>query len=69
MKMAMNAAAGNAWDSNPVDTARVDTLSELGRATTAYFEATPERVEGARLEYMEALRIFNSTQIIDREPR
>jgi len=69
MKMTMNAAAGEACDQNPLDTVSVDTLSELGRATTAYFEAAPERVEGARLEYMEALRIFNSTQIIDREPR
>lgn len=34
-------------------------LSELGRATTAYYEATPDRLEQARQEYQEALRQFN----------
>ena len=36
----------------------VDALGELGRATTAYFEAPPDRVENAREEYEEALRRF-----------
>jgi hypothetical protein len=39
----------------------LDRLCELGRATTAYHEAPPERVEDARLEYEEALRRFNDT--------
>jgi hypothetical protein len=39
-----------------------DVLCELGRATTAYHEAPPERVEIARKEYEEALRKFYATQ-------
>jgi hypothetical protein len=39
-----------------------DVLWELGRATTAYHEAPPERVEIARQEYEEALRKFYATQ-------
>ena len=39
---------------------REDGLSELGRATTAYFDATPDRMEQARQEYEEALRQFNA---------
>ena len=35
-------------------------LSELGRATTAYYEATPDRLEQAQQEYEEALRRFNA---------
>jgi len=35
-------------------------LSELGRATTAYHDATPDRLEQARREYEEALRNFNA---------
>jgi hypothetical protein len=34
-------------------------LSELARATTAYYDATPDRLEQARREYDEALRQFN----------
>ena len=37
-----------------------EVLSELGRATTAYYEATPDRLEKARQEYEEALRRFNA---------
>jgi hypothetical protein len=37
-----------------------DILSELGRTTTAYHEATPDRFEDARQEYEEALRKFNT---------
>lgn len=36
-------------------------LSELGRATTAYHDATPDRLEQARQEYEEALQKFNAT--------
>jgi hypothetical protein len=36
-------------------------LTELGRATTAYHEAPPERIEDARQEYEEALRRFKAT--------
>lgn len=39
-----------------------DLLSELGRATTAYHEALPDRAELARQEYEEALRKFNATR-------
>ncbi len=39
-----------------------DLLSELGRATTAYHEAPPDRVESARLEYEDVLLRFNSAQ-------
>ncbi len=35
-----------------------DLLSELGRATTVYHEASPDRVESAREEYEDALRKF-----------
>lgn len=35
-------------------------LSELGRATTAYYEATPDKLEQARQEYEQALRKFNA---------
>ena len=35
-------------------------LSELGRATTAYYEATPDKLEQAWQEYEEALRQFNA---------
>ena len=38
----------------------LDVLSELGRATTAYHDASPERAEYARQEYEEALRNFNA---------
>ena len=37
-----------------------DLLGELGRATTAYHEAPPERVEAARLEYERVLVEFKS---------
>ena len=40
--------------------AALEVLSELGRATTAYHEALPHRVEHARVEYEEALRKFNA---------
>ncbi|HLK68619.1 MAG TPA: hypothetical protein VKU19_34545 [Bryobacteraceae bacterium] len=36
----------------------LDLLGELGRATTAYHEAGPDRVESAREEYEAALRNF-----------
>ncbi len=39
-----------------------EVLSELGRATTAYYEATPDMWEQARREYEEALRQFNATR-------
>lgn len=39
----------------------LDALCELGRATTAYHEALPDRVEYARQEYQEALRRFNDS--------
>jgi hypothetical protein len=35
-----------------------DPLSELGRATTLYHDAPPERLEHARVEYETALRKF-----------
>jgi hypothetical protein len=38
-----------------------EVISELGRATTAYFEATPDRLEQYRQEYEEALRKFDAT--------
>jgi hypothetical protein len=38
-----------------------DALGELGRATTALYEAPPDRLAQARLEYREALRKFNGT--------
>jgi hypothetical protein len=34
-------------------------LGELGRATTAYHEATPDCIEAARDEYERVLRTFN----------
>ena len=37
----------------------LDSLTELGRATTAYHEASPDCVERAREEYEAALRRFN----------
>jgi len=40
----------------------LEVLCELGRATTAYHEAPPERVENARQEYEEALRKFNAAR-------
>ena len=46
-------------------------LSELGRATTAYYETTPDRLEQARREYEEALRKFDATSelaVPDAEP-
>ena len=39
----------------------LDILSELARATTAYHEAAPDRVEYARVVYEEALRKFRAT--------
>lgn len=39
----------------------LEPLGELGRATTAYHEAAPDRMEDARLEYEEALRRFKAT--------
>jgi len=39
----------------------LEPLCELGRATTAYHEAAPDRMEDARLEYEEALRRFKAT--------
>ena len=41
-------------------------LSELGRATTAYYEATPDRLEQARQEYEEALRRFHGVSMSPR---
>jgi len=35
-----------------------DWLGELGRVTTAYHEATPDRLENARQEYERVLRCF-----------
>jgi hypothetical protein len=35
-------------------------LCELARATTAYHEAPPERVEDARQQYEDALRAFKA---------
>lgn len=40
----------------------LEVLIELGRATTAYHEAPPDRVEYARQEYEEALRNFNAAR-------
>jgi hypothetical protein len=37
-------------------------LSELSRATTAYFDASPESVEDARVTYLNALRVFKYGQ-------
>jgi len=37
-----------------------DLLAELGRATTAYHEATPDRLEIAREEYERVLIKFKS---------
>jgi len=39
----------------------LEVLSELGRATTAYHQATPDRVESARQAYEEALRKFKAS--------
>jgi hypothetical protein len=44
-----------------IPTISLEILSELSRATTAYYEATPDRLEQARQEYEEALRRFNAT--------
>jgi hypothetical protein len=41
-------------------------ISELGRATTAYFEATPDRLEQYRYEYEEALRRFDAMWEVSR---
>lgn len=41
---------------------RLDLLSELSRKTTAYHDATVDRIEDARAEYLEALRSFNSAR-------
>jgi hypothetical protein len=38
-----------------------DALGELGRATTALYDAPPDRLAQARLEYREALRKFKAT--------
>ena len=38
----------------------LDVLGELGRATTAYHEAPPERLETARKDYERALHTFNT---------
>ena len=40
----------------------LEVLIELGRTTTAYHEATPDRVEYARQEYEQALRNFNAAR-------
>jgi hypothetical protein len=37
-----------------------EALAALGKATTVYYEATPDRMEKAREEYEEALRNFNA---------
>ena len=42
------------------ETHTVDALTELGRATTLYHEAPPERFEAARQQYEEALRVFKA---------
>jgi len=42
--------------------AKLDALGELGRATTAYHEATPDRFEAARQEYERALHSFQDQQ-------
>lgn len=39
-----------------------DALSELSRTTTAYHEASIDRIEETRQEYLEALRNFNESQ-------
>ena len=44
------------------DSKTVDALMELGRATTAYHDAPPERLEDARLAYEEALLNFQSSE-------
>jgi len=41
-------------------------LSELGRATTAYYEAAPDKLEQARREYEEVLRRFKATSDLTR---
>ena len=38
---------------------RIEFLSELSHATTAYHEAAPDGVEAARQTYLEVLRKFN----------
>ena len=45
-----------------LDSILLELLGELGRATTAYHEALPDRVECARQEYEESLRRFNMTR-------
>lgn len=40
----------------------LELLSELSRKTTVYHDAPADRVEDARLEYMEALRNYYSAQ-------
>jgi hypothetical protein len=43
-------------------------LGELGRATTAYHEATPDRLEDARLEYERALNSFRNANSLSFGP-
>jgi hypothetical protein len=45
----------------PTESNGLELLCELGRATTAYHEAPPERIEDARMQYEEALRRFKAT--------
>jgi hypothetical protein len=40
----------------------VEVLKALAAATTQYYEASPDRLELARLRYQEALQEFNAAQ-------
>jgi hypothetical protein len=40
----------------------VEVLKALAAATTQYYEASPDRLELARLRYQEALQDFNAAQ-------
>ena len=45
------------------DRGPVEVLKALAAATTQYYEASPDRLELARLQYEEALHEFNSAQL------
>ncbi len=44
----------------PSEAIPLEILIELGQATTAYHEATPDRLAQARLQYEAALRRFQN---------
>jgi len=62
-----NTIAGSSLERGTVEyetslsTGSLELLTELGRATTAYHEALPDRIEAARPEYEDALERFKAT--------